>query len=220
MSWASERETTRIEDIAYSLLGIFDVNMPLLYGEGNRAFIRLQEEIMKSSNDQTLFAWHNEKNEPSLKPFIGILAESPKSFRRSAEYSPIPTDPETFSSHVMTNNGLQIRLPILSPNYIGLLRCVRRAPSPAVVGVPLIKFESLNTWVRSGAHELGIIPYETAVAAKQETIFLARDESKARTYDAPQNIETVLVVRSGTAENLGFSIYRVRNLQNMKFEIF
>src|SRR5436190_3606231 len=61
MSWASERETTRIEDIAYSLLGIFDVNMPLLYGEGNRAFIRLQEEIMKSSNDQTVFAWHNEK---------------------------------------------------------------------------------------------------------------------------------------------------------------
>lgn len=80
MSWASERETTRIEDIAYSLLGIFDVNMPLLYGEGNKAFVRLQEEIMKSSNDQTLFAWHNEEDEPSLKPFVGILAESPKRF--------------------------------------------------------------------------------------------------------------------------------------------
>jgi hypothetical protein len=42
MSWASDRETTRIEDTAYCLLGIFGVNMPLLYGEGERAFLRLQ----------------------------------------------------------------------------------------------------------------------------------------------------------------------------------
>jgi hypothetical protein len=34
MSWAANRETTRVEDVAYSLLGIFEVNMPLLYGEG------------------------------------------------------------------------------------------------------------------------------------------------------------------------------------------
>jgi hypothetical protein len=34
MSWASRRCTTRIEDRAYCLMGIFDVNMPLLYGEG------------------------------------------------------------------------------------------------------------------------------------------------------------------------------------------
>ncbi|KAK8065072.1 HET-domain-containing protein [Apiospora hydei] len=58
MKWASKRETSRPEDIAYSLLGIFDVNMPLLYGEGGvKAFIRLQEEILKSSNDHTIFAW-------------------------------------------------------------------------------------------------------------------------------------------------------------------
>jgi len=42
MSWAAERETTRVEDRAYSLLGVFGVNMPLLYGEGERSFIRLQ----------------------------------------------------------------------------------------------------------------------------------------------------------------------------------
>jgi len=47
MRWASRRQTTRIEDIAYCLIGIFDVNMPLLYGEGPRAFLRLQEEILK-----------------------------------------------------------------------------------------------------------------------------------------------------------------------------
>ena len=34
MSWASKRTTTRVEDRAYSLLGLFGVNMPMLYGEG------------------------------------------------------------------------------------------------------------------------------------------------------------------------------------------
>ncbi|KAH7303352.1 heterokaryon incompatibility protein-domain-containing protein [Stachybotrys elegans] len=56
MSWAAGRQTTRPEDMAYCLLGIFDVNMPLLYGEGDRAFTRLQEEILKESEDQSIFA--------------------------------------------------------------------------------------------------------------------------------------------------------------------
>ena len=48
MSWAANRETTRTEDLAYCLLGLFDISMPMLYGEGEGAFIRLQEEIIKS----------------------------------------------------------------------------------------------------------------------------------------------------------------------------
>jgi hypothetical protein len=55
-SWAASRATTRLEDGAYSLLGIFQVHMPLLYGEGERAIIRLQEEIFKTTEDYTLFA--------------------------------------------------------------------------------------------------------------------------------------------------------------------
>jgi len=57
MSWASSRSTTRVEDRAYCLMGLFDVNMPLIYGEGQKAFYRLQLEIMKSSEDQSIFAW-------------------------------------------------------------------------------------------------------------------------------------------------------------------
>ncbi|PIL28750.1 hypothetical protein GSI_08794 [Ganoderma sinense ZZ0214-1] len=57
LSWAAERKTTRVEDQAYSLLGIFDINMPTLYGEGEGAFRRLQEEIMRRIPDQSLFAW-------------------------------------------------------------------------------------------------------------------------------------------------------------------
>lgn len=62
MSWASVRETTRPEDRAYSLMGIFGVNMPTIYGEGDHAFIRLQEEIMKKTDDQSIFAWNLIRN--------------------------------------------------------------------------------------------------------------------------------------------------------------
>ncbi|EIW64802.1 HET-domain-containing protein, partial [Trametes versicolor FP-101664 SS1] len=57
MRWAAGRQTTRIEDEAYALMGIFGVNMPTIYGEGRRAFRRLQEEIMRQTPDQTLFLW-------------------------------------------------------------------------------------------------------------------------------------------------------------------
>jgi hypothetical protein len=74
MSWAAGRQTSRPEDRAYSLLGIFDINMPMLYGEGDKAFLRLQQEILKSEDDQSLLAWIGP---PSR---FGILADSPDRF--------------------------------------------------------------------------------------------------------------------------------------------
>lgn len=55
MSWAARRETTRIEDGAYCLLGIFSVNVSLIYGEGDNAFRRLLEAIITRGNDLTIF---------------------------------------------------------------------------------------------------------------------------------------------------------------------
>ena len=57
MRWAARRQATRVEDEAYSLLGIFGITMPTLYGEGRHAFQRLQEEILQRIPDRTLFAW-------------------------------------------------------------------------------------------------------------------------------------------------------------------
>ena len=55
MSWAENRDTTREEDKAYSLLGIFDVHMPLIYSEGReKAFKRLREEIDRISKGSLL----------------------------------------------------------------------------------------------------------------------------------------------------------------------
>src|SRR4051794_31733248 len=52
MSWAESRETKREEDAAYCLLGIFDIHMPLLYGEGRRrACNRLQKEFKETLGD-------------------------------------------------------------------------------------------------------------------------------------------------------------------------
>ena len=47
LQWAANRKTRKKEDKAYCLLGIFDIFMPLMYGEGDNAFHRLQEEIAK-----------------------------------------------------------------------------------------------------------------------------------------------------------------------------
>jgi hypothetical protein len=59
MSWAARRQTTRLEDEAYCLMGLFDVHMPMIYGEKRRAFRRLQEEILKLYEDYSMFAWPN-----------------------------------------------------------------------------------------------------------------------------------------------------------------
>ncbi|KAH7923624.1 HET-domain-containing protein, partial [Leucogyrophana mollusca] len=57
MSWASKRHTTRIEDVAYSLVGMFDVSLMVAYGEGKRAFYRLLEAIIQSSDEWGIFCW-------------------------------------------------------------------------------------------------------------------------------------------------------------------
>ncbi|KAM0804570.1 heterokaryon incompatibility protein-domain-containing protein [Usnea florida] len=82
MSWISKRQTSRSEDMAYCLLGLFDVNMPLLYGEGRKAFVRLEREIIKKSNDDSIFAWTSADAETITS---GLLALWPDSFTNSAD---------------------------------------------------------------------------------------------------------------------------------------
>lgn len=109
MSWAAYRETTRPEDVAYCLMGMFGVNMPMLYGEGSRAFLRLQEEIMKQSDDQSLFAWAN--LDASVESYHGLLARSPRDFAHSHGIMPYQ-DWEPRPPYQLTNRGLRIDLPL------------------------------------------------------------------------------------------------------------
>ncbi|KAF2161568.1 hypothetical protein M409DRAFT_27966 [Zasmidium cellare ATCC 36951] len=126
MSWASRRETTHIEDEAYCLLGIFDINMPLLYGEGQKAFTRLQEEIMKVSSDHTIFAWNGPERQ--------LLAPAPVNFADSATI--VPRDfPNRDDVYEMTNRGCRISLALLYDpvSAFAVLDCVDlRAPNTDV----------------------------------------------------------------------------------------
>ncbi|KAK4191010.1 heterokaryon incompatibility protein-domain-containing protein [Podospora australis] len=87
MSWASKRITTRTEDIAYCLLGIFGVHMPMIYGEHKNAFRRLQEEIIRDQNDLSIFAWVAMRYSSEPRRFgYPLLAESPTDFMRGQHW--------------------------------------------------------------------------------------------------------------------------------------
>ncbi|KAK0751796.1 hypothetical protein B0T18DRAFT_457819 [Schizothecium vesticola] len=117
--------TTRAEDMAYCLMGIFNVNMPLMYGEGGvKAFRRLQEEIIKQTDDHSIFYWRDADADRSA--FRGLLARSPADFSNSnlagfsdePEYTRAHRDGHPTSTHDktfgMTNRGLRISLAIIS----------------------------------------------------------------------------------------------------------
>lgn len=107
------RKTTRTEDMAYCLMGIFDVNMPLLYGEGEKAFLRLQEAILARSNDESIFAWTSNSGD-SLR---GILAESPREFADSWNIVQDTPQQPRLPYHV-TNLGLELIAPLSVDRWI------------------------------------------------------------------------------------------------------
>ncbi|TFK80359.1 HET-domain-containing protein [Polyporus arcularius HHB13444] len=149
MSWAARRETTRVEDRAYSLMGIFSVNMPTIYGEGEKAFIRLQLEIIRQSPDQSIFAWgsihthqvfldnqHSFSDGPKwTSEYRSLLASSPEMFADSASIESVPL--ESFGEQLTltipvpeyypTNYGIHIHLPLYrmhgTPMCFALLAC-------------------------------------------------------------------------------------------------
>ncbi|KAM5546180.1 hypothetical protein V8D89_000306 [Ganoderma adspersum] len=84
LSWASQRETMLVEDEAYSLLGIFGVDMPIRYGEGEPAFRRLQEEIMSRVPDHSLFAWGDVYT--GSEPDPGLFSSTPAAGGKQQTY--------------------------------------------------------------------------------------------------------------------------------------
>ncbi|KAL2673694.1 hypothetical protein Neosp_012137 [[Neocosmospora] mangrovei] len=147
MSWAARRETTRVEDMAYSLMGIFGVYMPPLYGEGTHAFVRLQEAIMKTSNDQSIFAWTSPPTGRLGHGFEHVstmLALSPSQFRDSSNFKPLSHGqqmryPTGKLDYTTTNAGLSIRLPMFEIQgvdglYAAFLACTESdEPLPSAI---------------------------------------------------------------------------------------
>ncbi|KAH6623451.1 heterokaryon incompatibility protein-domain-containing protein [Chaetomium tenue] len=154
MSWAAKRRTTRLEDEAYCLLGLFDVNMPMLYGEGDRAFFRLQQEILKVSDDQSILAFDHRSGYGGRgfpEEGITLLADSPKyfvdsQFERPPLYPPSwPGEPSIETELLLSSRFLEIGLclcPLMSDDgldaeYLGILRCVYRDDFMSHPAIPL-----------------------------------------------------------------------------------
>ena len=136
MCWAARRETTLAEDMAYSLVGLFNgIHLPAVYGIGKEAFMELQYEIMSKSTDQSLFAWELGEDDSSLLPSTtGLLATSPSQFLNAYEipyeqfYHLFGIDRRPISECVGVRSGaLCVNLPIRKTEdpsvYEALLRC-------------------------------------------------------------------------------------------------
>ncbi|KAI4699054.1 hypothetical protein J4E81_004945 [Alternaria sp. BMP 2799] len=162
VSWAAKRTTTVDEDIAYCLMGLLDVNMPLLYGEGDvKAFRRLQEEYLKIHPDQSFLAWLLPPGDGGPRASDGdLLASLPKDFGRCNGISLASDDATPFT---LNNKGLQIRLPLFqnkivdvrrSPKYFAILACHSDAQPEYRVRIPLHAVErSAKTFAFLPGHE-------------------------------------------------------------------
>jgi len=181
MSWAANRETTRTEDIAYCLMGIFDVNMPLLYGEGNKAFIRLQEEIIKDSEDQSLFAWQYPRSSTDWEGMDGlenegILAHHPIVFKNSFDIVSHETKQAPYRT---TNRGLEIQMPIADgtrggernvTSFIGVLSCHYESNLSVSIGIQLNR--ASERYYREKRSTLIFLQHEKADSAELKTVHI------------------------------------------------
>ena len=114
MSWAARRKTTRVEDRAYSLLGIFNVNIPIMYGEGHKAFLRLQEEILRTHSDHTIFVWDWREADAISYPDMDsshLFAPSPDAFKRYRHVVPLRHREQ--SDCEITNAGVRLKVQLL-----------------------------------------------------------------------------------------------------------
>jgi hypothetical protein len=181
MTWAAGREAAHEEDIAYSLLGIFDVNMSLLYGEGTtKAFIRLQREIIATCTaDESIFAWHSDS-----AAVFGLLAESPSQFRsclgtRRSDTSKISHSPWTY-----WNAGLKVSLNMRQHKtggkakydvYLDLVH-EETGKCPSFVLVSLG-----GAWVRQGALQWQPSPFSDFNVSQTEVFVCQQRQSVPRT---------------------------------------
>ena len=189
MSWMAGRTTGYIEDIAYSMLGILDVNMPAQYGEGANAFMRIQKMLMENSTDDSIFAWTIPKKGLQCYRMLGklelwapsswgVLAPSPDCFGESRDL--VIADKVIPRPVSWTPNGVQFSVPQKSgteaTNWLGLprsevnlaLNCCRHVNGkPLRVVIHLSR--SNGTYFRIQCHDLS--PTKRAKPSTNSVIF-------------------------------------------------
>lgn len=170
MSWAGRRKTTRVEDLAYSLLGLFKVNMTMLYGEGENAFLRLQEQILSRSDDQSIFAWHCD----GLDDLADSKAYSPGTFGRASVGTNPHQEPDLLEASKSMYPGLLAR----SPQAF-----VRRQQQSAPQSVPPAYMERRKSSMVTSdgiAAEFELVPRAPGVYVALLNAEISQDNSKAQ----------------------------------------
>ncbi|RYO79759.1 hypothetical protein DL764_009986 [Monosporascus ibericus] len=223
MSWAANRTTTKIEDRAYSMLGIFNINMALLYGEGDKAFIRLQEEICRQTADLSLFAWKAERlrwggliipgEKAPASPYLGqalhgILASSPSQFAHAGSYSPFNSGSARYSGeYALTNRGLRFDAVTLkcdreSGRYLMSLECHDRDSNTATpLAIRLMKIGS--AYVRSHADALFDWPVG-AEGVHEERVYITKILSPELSEAYSRSILSVQLLDEGKETQRSF----------------
>jgi len=189
MSWAAKRQTTRTEDAAYCLLGLFGVVMPMIYGEKENAFTRLQQELIMKTKDHSILAWGFANDEDaaitSNSPGIhgGALATSPADFAGSGAVFPCDgSKQQSKNSFDLIGGSLRIHLPLLrssSGQLFGLLDCSLERNKEELVGIPLdvVPFQEVtNNYVRPVGKHANLFPRgQVQISSGRELITIGRD---------------------------------------------
>jgi hypothetical protein len=193
MSWAASRHTTRVEDLAYCLFGIFDVNLPLIYGEGRKSFIRLQEAVARDINDLSLFAWGSQDDEDlpqnQLQEFRGILAESPADFRACGSLINIADPVVPMAQLAITNQGFSItgRLSETEGEYFLNLDCILSSSFTLVEGkegtIVIRLVRMAHGFVRHRSSQLVVVPRSSLRSSPTPSLpipkFISPSESRS-----------------------------------------
>ncbi|KAE9369059.1 HET-domain-containing protein [Stipitochalara longipes BDJ] len=146
-SWAATRITKRIEDRAYSLMGLFDISMPMIYGERGNAFIRLQQHIIQKSKDESIFAWAMEQQEAGSKSYSGLYAPSPSVYINCSDMVQTPGS-LGFSE---SNGDLSIRVwlyPHSPGTYLAVLQCSHGYEIEKATSIVLARTKTEDEFVR------------------------------------------------------------------------
>lgn len=159
MSWASRRMTARREDIAYCLLGLFDLNMPLLYGEGEKAFFRLQYELLQSGDDdESIFAWEDKERQPFT--MSGILAPSPAAFASSGQIEKFDTPHGYRLVSNLTRKSMLAIVSVLEDSssshqrLLVMIHCKRPGQNPSCLGIAIHRRSWQRHYLRADPRNL------------------------------------------------------------------
>lgn len=192
-SWASRRNTTLPEDMAYSLLGLLDINLPLIYGEGPAAFMRVQEEVLRRHDDESIFAWEAPPSEAITRPLSGLLSPSVAYFHASHRFVKPRIWTRLDSQPVMmTNKGISVDLLLVSGDeensrQFALLNC-RMTGSNEFEVQPGIRVQHMGgrQYARVDIHHIHVI--RLSDAQHPHSLTMNRNMIFAQKPEAPKPI--------------------------------